>query len=178
MRVIRPIIILTLLSILLNKSAIATDTVESVDINKYMGQWYEIASIPMRFQKDCVGTNAIYKLLDNGEVEISNSCRKLTLDGELDFRKGRGRVVDTESNSKLEISFVGPFIGDTWFFWADYWILELGENYEYAVIGTPSKKFLWILSREKTLDQELYNDILERRQADGFNVEQLKKTLQ
>ena len=70
---------------------------------------------------------------------------------------------------------MGPFIGDTWFFWADYWILELGENYEYAVIGTPSKKFLWVLSREKTLDQNLYEEILERRQADGYNVELLIK---
>ena len=178
MKIIRPIMILTLFSILLNTSVFASETVESVDINKYMGQWYEVASIPTRFQKDCVGTNAIYTLLENGEVEINNSCRKFTLDGELSLQKGRGRVVDTVSNSKLEISFVGPFIGDTWFFWADYWILELGENYEYAVIGTPSKKFLWVLSREKTLDQNLYEEILERRQADGYNVELLKKTLQ
>ena len=178
MKIIRPIMILTLFSILLNTSVFASETVESVDINKYMGQWYEVASIPTRFQKDCVGTNAIYTLLENGEVEINNICRKFTLDGELSLQKGRGRVVDTVSNSKLEISFVGPFIGDTWFFWADYWILELGENYEYAVIGTPSKKFLWVLSREKTLDQNLYEEILERRQADGYNVELLKKTLQ
>ena len=177
MRVIRPIMILVL-GILLNKASFASDTVASVDINKYMGQWFEIASVPMRFQKDCVGTNAIYELLENGEVDISNTCRKFTLDGELDFRKGRGRVVDTETNSKLEISFVGPYFGDRWFFWADYWIVELGENYEYAVIGTPSKKLLWILSREKTLDQELYNSIVERRRAEGYAVDMLKRTTQ
>ena len=178
MKVIRPIMILTLLSILLNTSVFASETVESVDINKYMGKWYEIASIPVRFQRDCTGTTANYRLLDNGQVEVLNTCNKLTLDGELVEAKGRGRVVEPETNSKLEISFVGPFIGDTWFFWADYWIVELGDDYEYAVVGSPSREFLWILSRQKTLDDKLYTDILDRRLAEGYDITKLKRTIQ
>ena len=155
-----------------------SETVDYVELSKYMGKWYEIASIPVRFQRDCTGTTANYRLLDNGQVEVLNTCNKLTLDGELVEAKGRGRVVEPETNSKLEISFVGPFIGDTWFFWADYWIVELGDDYEYAVVGSPSREFLWILSRRKTLDDKLFTDILDRRLAEGYDITKLKKTVQ
>lgn len=153
-------------------------TVPYVDISRYMGTWFEIASIPVRFQRDCVGTTANYTLLDNGQVEVLNTCKKYELNGEMIEAKGRGRVVEAATNSKLEVSFVGPFFRDTWFFWADYWIVELGENYEYAVVGSPSREYLWILSREKTLDEDLFNSILERREKDGYDVSRLKRTAQ
>lgn len=154
------------------------ETVGSVDISKYMGLWYEVASIPVRFQRDCVATTAQYTLLDNGQVEVLNSCRKATLDGELKEAKGRGRVVEKETNSKLEVSFVGPFPGDTWFFWADYWIVELGKDYEYAVVGSPTKKYLWVLSREKEMNSALLEQILQRRADEGYDITAVKQTLQ
>ena len=161
-----------------NDRSESNSTVPYVDINRYMGQWFEIASIPVRFQRDCVGTTANYKLLENGQVQVLNTCRKFELDGELVEAKGRGRVVEAQTNSKLEISFVGPFFGDTWFFWADYWIVELGENYEYAVVGSPSREYLWVLSRDKTMNDELFNAILERRKLDGYDTTKLKRTKQ
>ena len=153
-------------------------TVGFVDIGRYMGLWYEAASIPVRFQRDCVATTAKYSLLDNGQVEVLNSCRKATLDGELKEAKGRGRVVEKETNSKLEVSFVGPFPGDTWFFWADYWIVELGKDYEYAVVGSPTKKYLWVLSREKEMNSALLEQILQRRADEGYDITAVKRTLQ
>mgnify|MGYP000872173260 FL=1 len=133
-------VLLTLAGLLLfnNISAQEMQTLKSVDLTKYVGLWYEIAKIPNRFQKQCVkGTTAQYKLLKDGNIEVINSC--LTEEGEKDVADGLARIVDKKTNSKLEVSFVSIF--GIRLFWGDYWILGLGDDYEYAVVGTPSRKY-------------------------------------
>lgn len=146
-------------------------TVDHVDLQHYLGTWYEIAAFPQRFQKGCTGSMASYTLRDGGEIEVLNRCRKGSLDGEEKVAKGRARVVDRATNAKLKVSFFRPF-------WGDYWIIDLGADYEYAVVGHPSRDYLWILSRTATMDSAVYDGIIMRLRAQGYEVERLNRTLQ
>ena len=146
-------------------------TVAHVDLGRYLGTWYDVASFPQSFQRGCTGTTAVYTLRDDGDIDVLNRCRKGSLDGELDTAKGRARVVDTATNAKLEVSFFRPF-------WGDYWIIDLGANYEYAVVGHPGRDYLWILSRTPTIDPAVYDGILKRLQDQGYEVERLNRTPQ
>lgn len=136
-------------------------TVELVDLSRYAGTWYEIARYPNRFQRGCVGSMADYRLLEDGEVEVVNSCRDEE-DGSLRRVTGRAWSVDPQGNARLKVSFFWPFRGD-------YWIMELGSDYEYAVVGTPNRKYFWILSRTPEMDEGLYAAILERAREQGFD---------
>lgn len=146
-------------------------TVAKVELSRYTGTWFEIASYPQKFQEGCTGTTATYTLREDGDIGVLNRCRKGSLDGEEDSAEGRVRVVDASTNAKLEVTFFWPF-------WGDYWIVDLGENYEYAVVGNPGRDYLWILSRAPTLDDAHYQGILERLQAKGYPLDRLQKTLQ
>lgn len=145
--------------------------VDQVDLQRYAGTWYEIASYPQSFQEGCTGTTATYELREDGEVDVINRCRQESLQGEEDSAEGRARVIDPSTNAKLEVSFFRPF-------WGDYWIVDLGENYEYAVVGHPSRDYLWILSRTPTMDEVVYAGILERLADQGYELHRLQKTLQ
>jgi apolipoprotein D and lipocalin family protein len=142
-----------------------------VDLKKYGGTWYEIARYPNRFQEGCVGTSATYTLLQDGKIGVLNQCRKGPLDGEISSAKGKAWVVDKKTNAKIKVSFFWPFSGD-------YWIIDLGENYEYAVVGHPSRKYLWILSRTPEMDDATYNLILKKLRRQFYDVSKLMKTLQ
>jgi apolipoprotein D and lipocalin family protein len=146
-------------------------TVESVDLNRYMGKWYEIASFPQRFQKGCVASTATYTLGSNGKVDVLNQCRNETLDGKLRNAKGTAWVVHKSTNARLKVRFFWPFSGD-------YWIIDLGANYEFAVVGHPSRTYLWILSRTPRMDDGTYQAILGRLKAQGYDLSRLNKTLQ
>ena len=147
------------------------ETVPQVDLERYLGTWYEIASYPQRFQEGCTGTTATYSLRSDGQIDVLNECRKGSLDGPEDVAEGRARVVDGTRNAKLEVTFFWPF-------WGDYWIIDLGPDYEYAVVGNPSRDYLWILSRTPTLDQAVYEGILSRIEEMGYPLDRLEKTLQ
>lgn len=147
------------------------DAVPDVELERYLGTWYEIASYPQRFQEGCTSTTATYTLRSDGEINVLNKCRKGGLDGPEDVAEGRARVVDRTTNAKLEVSFFGPF-------WGDYWIIDLGPDYEYAVVGHPSRDYLWILSRTPTLDETTYDGILSRLEQKGYPLEPLRKTQQ
>ncbi len=146
-------------------------TVGQVDLTRYAGVWYEISSFPQRFAKGCLGTTATYTIRADGDVDVVNRCRKGTLDGEESVAEGRARVVDKVTQAKLEVSFFRPF-------WGDYWIIDLGTNYEYAVVGHPSRDYLWVLSRTPTMDPEFYNAILGRLTAQGYEVDRLVPMVQ
>lgn len=146
-------------------------TVEHVDLERYLGTWHEIASFPQRFQRGCTGTTATYALQPDGQIDVLNRCREGTLDGPVKEARGRARVVDRASNAKLEVSFFRPF-------WGDYWIIDLGADYEYAVIGHPSRDYLWILSRSPTMDPERYAGIVRRLEAQGYETTRLQRTAQ
>ena len=147
------------------------ETVPSVDLARYAGTWYEIASFPQRFQKGCTGTTATYTLRNDGMVEVLNRCARDSLNGRVTVARGKARVVDKRTNARLKVSFFWPF-------WGDYWIIDLGRDYEYAVVGHPSRKYLWILSRTPTMDGATYAAILERLGAQGYDTSRLVRTLQ
>jgi len=146
-------------------------TVSRVDLNRYLGTWYEIAAFPQRFQRGCTGSTATYTLRSDGEIDVLNRCRIGSLDGEEKMAKGRARIVDRVTNAKLEVSFFRPF-------WGDYWIIDLGADYGYAVVGHPSRDYLWILSRTPTMDTAIYDAIVERLRSQGYEVERLNRTQQ
>ncbi len=136
-------------------------TVEYVDLNRYLGTWHEIARYPNSFQKGCLGSTASYVLREDGDIQVVNSCRDAE-DGDIRRAKGRAWVVDKASNARLKVSFFWPFRGD-------YWIIDLGTEYEYAVVGTPSRKYLWVLSRTPVMDDAVYAAIMERIRQLGFD---------
>jgi apolipoprotein D and lipocalin family protein len=137
-----------------------------------MGTWYEIASYPQTFQEGCTGTTANYTLRDDGEVDVVNRCFLGDLQGEESVAEGRARVVDTSTNAKLEVSFFRPF-------WGDYWIIELGDQYDYAVVGHPGRDYLWVLSRTPRMADGLYENIVTGlRDRHRYDVTRLKRTLQ
>ena len=165
--------------LLLLLSACATSTTERlglpelpvvahVDVDRYLGTWYEISSFPQSFQKGCTETTATYKLRDDGELDVINRCMK---DGELDVAEGRARIVDPKTNAKLEVSFFRPF-------WGDYWIIDLADDYSYAVVGHPGRDYLWILSRTRQLPRLTYDGIIARLKANGYELDRLKMTEQ
>jgi apolipoprotein D and lipocalin family protein len=146
-------------------------TVTHVDLERYLGTWYEIASYPQGFQRGCTATTAVYTLRKDGTIEVVNRCNRDSLDGRETIARGRARVVDHESNAKLKVSFFWPF-------WGDYWIIDLDPEYRYAVVGHPSRKYLWILSRTRSMEPLVYSAILERLNAQGYDVSRLRVTLQ
>jgi len=143
-------------------------TVAHVDLQKYIGLWFEIARIPNSFQKKCMGsTTAYYSLNSDGTIKVVNSCTKEN--AERSTADGIARVVDTITNSKLEVSFVSIF--GIHLFWGDYWIIGLDEDYSYAVIGTPNRKYGWILSRTKKLPDEKLTAAYNILKKNGYNPE-------
>lgn len=149
----------------------ALEVVPRVDLERYLGTWYEIATIPQRFQKDCVGVTATYTLRDDGTIEVLNKCRKKTLDGEIKTVKGKAWVVDKDTNAKLKVQFFWPFRGD-------YWIIQLDPDYQYAVVGHPGRKYLWVLCRTPQMDEPLYQELVQRIANVGYDPSLIKRTLQ
>lgn len=147
------------------------ETVESVDVAQYLGLWYEIASIPQIFQIGCNCTTAEYQQENPGDpITVINRCNFLLPAGPVNEVIGTATPIDG-TFSKLEVSFNGSPPGP-------YWILELGADYEYAVVGSPSRNSLWILSRTPQMDDELYDEILVRMSDKGFDVSRLDITNQ
>lgn len=146
-------------------------TVSEVDLTRYAGTWYEIANYPQHFQRGCTATTATYTLKGDGEVEVVNRCRKETLQGEEKSAKGRARLIDPDHSAKLEVSFFWPF-------WGAYWVIDLGADYEYAVVGHPSRDYLWILSRMPQMSDTTYKGILQRLKEQGYPLDRIQRTLQ
>jgi apolipoprotein D and lipocalin family protein len=146
--------------------------VEDVDLERYAGLWYEIARYPNSFQGQCVGgTTAEYTLLGDNRVEVVNRCLTSLPDGPVDTIVGTGRIPNPDEPAKLKVSFFAFFEGD-------YWIIELDEDYQWAVVSEPGRRLLWILSRTPSLDDATYQMILDRLEAKDFDLSQLELTPQ
>lgn len=144
---------------------LAVQTVAHVDLNRYVGLWYEIGRYPNSFQKGCRDSTAMYTVRPDGEIDVLNSCRD-ERDNKLREAKGRAWVVDKTSNARLKVTFFWPFRGD-------YWIIDLGREYEYAVVGTPNRQYLWILSRTPEMHPDVLAKILENIDKQGFDRDKL-----
>jgi apolipoprotein D and lipocalin family protein len=141
-------------------SAQQLTTVPNVDLNKYAGKWFEIASFPQRFQKGCNCTTAEYTL-----------CNKDSIDGKLSYIKGKAFVEANSGNAKLLVQFFWPFKGK-------YWIIELADDYSYAVVGHPNRNYLWILSRTPQMDEAIYHQLITKIAAKGYDISKIKITKQ
>lgn len=150
--------------------------VPEVDLNRYMGTWYEVARIPFSFQKQCVGdVTATYSLLEDGDILVVNRCRKA--DGEFSEAKGRAKLASKDGpNTKLKVRFAPAFLSFLPFVWGDYWIVSLAPDYKYAAVGGPDREYLWILSRTPTMSEETYQKILEELKGNGFDTAKLERT--
>ena len=144
------------------------EVVPHVQLEKYLGKWYEIAHLPAKFQEGCSETTATYALAKNGTISVLNECKK---NGKIKLAKGKAKVVDKETGAKLKVTFFWPFYGD-------YWIIKLGKDFEYAVVGTPDRKYLWVLSRTPKMDSKLYSEITGFAKSKGFDVGRLIITSQ
>jgi apolipoprotein D and lipocalin family protein len=142
------------------------EVVPHVELEKYLGKWFEIAHLPARFQEGCTDTTATYTLSEDGSISVLNECIR---NGKVKLAKGKVKVVDRNSGAKLKVTFFWPFYGD-------YWIIDLGKDYEYAVVGTPNRKYLWILSRTSQMADKLFSQLIESTKSKGFDMSKLIKT--
>lgn len=145
--------------------------VDHVDLPRYMGRWYEIAKYPTRFEKGCHGATADYTLRPDGKVDVVNRCRKGSMTGEEEVAKGVARSVDSKTNAKLKVWFQWPFEGN-------YWVIDLDPDYRWAVVGEPSRKYLWILSRTPHMRSADYDGILSRLPSKEYDPAKLEKMAQ
>jgi len=150
-------------------------TVKQVDLKKYIGLWYEIAKIPNSFQDHCAyGTTAEYKIDDDGDIIVTNSC--YDDEGKIDVAEGLAKVVDKNTNEKLEVSFFSIFGIRP--FWGDYWIIGLDDNYQWAVVGTPNRKYGWVLSRTPSLPDSTMENIFKLLKSQYYNPDNFELSRQ
>lgn len=140
-------------------------TVAHVDLERYLGKWYEIARYDHSFERGCSEVEAIYTKRDDGMIGVLNRCF-IKEDNKTKEAHGRAKVVDEETNSKLKVTFFWPFYGN-------YWIIELAEDYRFVVVSEPKKEYFWILSRTPVMEQADLDGILERTTALGFDARKL-----
>jgi len=146
-------------------------TVKELDLNRYLGKWYEIARFPHSFEKNLVGVTATYRLKNDGMIEVLNEGFKNTLNGEHSKATGKAKIPNKLEPGKLKVSFF-------WIFYADYFVLELDPNYQYVMIGSSSDKYFWILSRTPQMDPAVYNMLCDNARKRGYNLEKLYKVPQ
>jgi apolipoprotein D and lipocalin family protein len=174
-------LLIAVLSTLLSASAAGAGPVEAVpslELERYAGRWYEIARYPQFFQRNCAGdVTADYTLQDEGQIRVVNRCRRE--DGEEIDARGVARRADAAGPaSRLEVRFAPRWLSALPFVWADYWVIALDPEYRWAVVGSPSREYLWILSRTPQLDDASYARILESIVAQGYDPGGLTRTHQ
>ena len=146
------------------------ETVPHIDLSRYAGRWYEIARYPNKFELKCArDVTAEYSTKENGDIRVVNSCT--APNGRAVRSVGTAKVVDPSTNSKLKVAFFWPFYGK-------YWVLDLGEKYDYAVVGEPGRDYLWVLSRTPSMADSTYEKILSRLPSRGYDPEKLVRTHQ
>lgn len=151
--------------------------VPEVDYARYAGKWFEIARLPNRFEKKCVGNvTATYAPRPDGRITVTNRCREA--DGSVSEASGIARRVAGQPPSVLEVRFAPAFLSFLPMVWGDYHVIDLGPDYEYAVVGSPDRKYLWILARASRMEPALYRALVERARAQGFDVSTLIETPQ
>lgn len=150
-------------------------TVPLVDLDRYVGRWLEVARFPNRFQEQCVSDVAAdYRTLENGRIAVTNRCR--TADGGVDEAEGVARVVDTTTRARLKVRFAPAWLSVFPFVWGDYWIIGLAADYRFAVVGSPDRKYLWILSRTPEMAGADWEEAVRIAGDNGFDVARLIKT--
>jgi apolipoprotein D and lipocalin family protein len=150
--------------------------IASLDLQRYAGQWYEVARFPSWFERKCVGqATANYELRPDGSIKVVNTCR--TADSSINRAEGAARLADRDGPaSKLKVRFAPGFLSWLPMVWADYWVLDLTDRYTAALVGTPDRRYLWVLSRTAGLDTATYNRLVATAARQGFDVARLERT--
>lgn len=142
----------------------------SVDLNRYLGLWYEIGRYENGFERDCEAVTARYALREDGLVSVINTCRQGAINGPEKVVEGRARLVANSANAKLKVSFFGPF------YLGDYWVLDHADDYSWSIVGEPSGRYLWLLSRTATPSPAVRRQILDRTRALGYDLSLVRET--
>lgn len=151
-------------------------TIPSLDVPRYMGRWYEVAKFPNRFQQKCVGdTTAEYRLQPNGSLQVINRCRRE--DGRLEEAIGAARQPGDRSSPKLEVRFAPAWLSFIPAVWGDYWVIDLDTDYQLVAVSEPKREYLWILSRNPNVSEDVYERLLQRLRGKGFDTRKLDLTL-
>lgn len=145
--------------------------VRPVDLNRYVGRWYELGSYPAPFQEGCSATHADYSLDQQGGLRVINSCRKGGLSGQEEIAEGRAEIISGSNNAKLKVSFFGPF-------WGDYWVLDHALDYSWSIVGEPSGRYLWFLSRTAHPSKATLQLIESKARDMGYDLKLLSWTPQ
>jgi apolipoprotein D and lipocalin family protein len=145
--------------------------VTTVDIERYMGTWYEIARLPIYFEKKLKCVTATYTLRDDGKITVLNKGFYITDPQKSTSSEGVAWIPDIKSPAKLKVQFFWPFSGN-------YWILHLDADYKYVLVGDPSYKYLWILARDKVMDETSYRMLLQKAVDNGYDVGQIIRVKQ
>lgn len=152
-------------------------TIERLDVGRYLGTWYEIAKYPNIFQRQCVSdTRALYRLREDGQLDVVNRCRKDN--GEMAEAVGRARQIGAADSPKLEVRFAPAWLSWLPMVWGNYWVIDLDPAYQLVAVGEPKREYLWVLSRTPAVDAAAYQALLARLQTKGFDLSKLEKTAQ
>ena len=143
---------------------------KTVELDRYLGKWYEVARYDMRFEKGCEGVTAEYSKRPDGLIRVLNTCRKGAVDGPVKTAEGKAKIVDTATNAKLKVSFFGPFYGD-------YWVLDHADDYSWSIVGEGSGRYLWLLSRKVPTEADR-EALTARARALGYDIGMLRQTQQ
>ena len=158
-------------------AAPALQTIPTLDAQRYMGRWYEIAKFPNWFQRVCASqTQAQYQLQDDGTVRVLNRCRNA--DGEWKEALGTARLVGGAGSPKLQVRFAPDWLAWLPVVWGNYWVIDLDADYQLVAVSEPSREYLWVLSRSPQVASEVYQALLQRLRAQGLVVERLEPTVQ
>lgn len=147
----------------------APQPARTVQLNRYLGNWFELARYENSFETDCEGVTAQYYLRDDGMIKVINTCRKGSPDGAKKAVEGRAKIVPNSGNAKLKVSFFGPFYGD-------YWVLDHAADYSWSIVGEPSGRYLWILTRTAKPSEQIRKMLVKRATSLGYDAALLRWT--
>lgn len=152
-------------------------TIDSLDVPRYMGTWYEIAKYPNRFQSDCAGnTKATYSLNADGTIQVLNSCKLPS--GEVKQAKGVARQLGDATSAKLEVRFAPQWLSWLPMVWGKYWVIDIDPQYNLVAVSEPTRTYLWVLARKPVVDPVRYNELLQRLKTMGFDTNKLERSPQ
>jgi len=156
-------------------NALALKTIESLDVPRYLGNWYEIAKFPNWFQKKCkTDTKANYSVKNDGSLAVFNQCR--LENGQISEAIGTAKQIGDTRSAKLKVRFAPEWLSLIPFVWGDYWVIDLDTTYQLVAISEPKREYLWILSRTPEPDDKQLNDLLLRLSANGYDLSKLERT--
>ena len=158
-------------------NALPVKVIDHLEVNRYLGTWYEISKFPNWFQKNCIGnTQAEYSLKENGNILVVNTCKDQA--GESIRAVGEARQIGAADSPKLKVRFAPEWLSLFPFVWGDYWVIDLDDKYRVAAVSDSKREYLWILSRTQKLSEKSYKELIQRLKDQQYQVEKLALTNQ